>query len=72
MVLNVMVDDSKNIIVGVIEYMEYIIEGMNEWYMYSKVNFLKFDGDKVVYVCYKGEMNLELGLMQLFCFLVNK
>ncbi|CKI24583.1 Uncharacterised protein [Streptococcus pneumoniae] len=69
---NVTADDSKNIIVGATEYMEYTIEGTNEWHTYSKANPPKFDGDKVVYVRHKGEMNLEPGLTQLLRFSVNK
>ncbi len=62
----------KNIIVGATEYMEYTIEGTNEWHTYSKANPPNFDGDKVVYVRHKGEMNLEPGLTQLLRFSVNK
>lgn len=69
---NVTADDSKNIILGTTEYMEYSIEGTNEWHTYNKANPPKFDGDKTVYVRHKGEMNLEPGLTQLLRFSVNK
>ncbi len=69
---NVTADDSKNVIVGATEYMEYSVEGTNEWLTYNLGNPPKFDGNKVVYVRHKGEMNLEPGLTQLLRFSANK
>ena len=48
--------------------MEYNVEGTNEWLTYNPGNLPKFDGDKIVYVRHKGEMNLEPGLTQLPVF----
>ncbi|OTY59849.1 metallophosphoesterase, partial [Bacillus thuringiensis serovar graciosensis] len=69
---NVTGDDSKNVIVGATEYMEYNVEGADEWHTYNPGNPPKFDGDKIVYVRHKGEMNLESGLTQLLRFSANK
>ena len=52
--------------------MEYNVEGADEWHTYNPGNPPKFDGDKIVYVRHKGEMNLEPGLTQLLRFSANK
>ncbi|MDM5155393.1 DUF4073 domain-containing protein [Bacillus sp. DX1.1] len=69
---DVIADDKKNVIVGATEYMEYSIEGTNEWHTYNPANLPKFEGDQTVYVRHKGEMNLQPGLTQIVRFSADK
>lgn len=69
---DVTADDIKNLIVGATQYMEYAIEGTNEWHTYNPAHLPKFEGDQTVYVRHKGEMNLQPGLTQIVRFLANE
>lgn len=65
---DVTADDENNVLIGATPYMEYSLDGLDNWVDYDPANPPAFEGNQTVFVRHKGEMNLEDGLPKMVKF----